>query len=81
MADERERLVSDVLRETILTCGQSRYAICKASGVSQANMSRFVRGLTSMHMDSMDKICDVLELTLVPMRNKTRTKPLLRLVK
>ncbi len=43
----------------------SRYAICKASGVEQAVMSRFMAGKRGLTLTTLDALADVLGLDLV----------------
>ncbi len=67
------QMVSQQLREAIDGSGQSRYAICKATGIPQSNMSRFMSGQSGLSMESLDTLCEFLGLELKP-TGRTRTK-------
>jgi len=43
----------------------SRYQIAQSSGVSEAALSRFVNGHSSLTLASADKLAKVLDLTVV----------------
>ena len=51
----------------------SRYAICKAIGLNQGAMSRFMSGQGGLSMENVDRIGELLDLELRP-RNKTKGK-------
>jgi transcriptional regulator with XRE-family HTH domain len=53
---------SSLLRRAILDSGMTRYAISVKSGVDQAALSRFMAGKSSLTLDTVDKLVDVLEL-------------------
>jgi predicted XRE-type DNA-binding protein len=55
---------SDQLRRAISQSGLSQYAICKATGINKANLSRFMRGETGLEMANTDKIVAMLGLKL-----------------
>lgn len=67
--------VTDQVRRAILTSGMSRYAICKASGVEQAALSRFMAGKTSLTLTTLDRMADVLGLDLVVRKPKRKRGP------
>lgn len=56
------------LRRTIEDSEESRYAISKATGVSEAVLSRFVRGHTQISGENIDRLCSHLGLELRPAR-------------
>lgn len=58
---------SDELRRAIDGSGMSRYAICKAIGLSQATMSRFMSGRGGLSVDVLDRLADCLQLSVVSM--------------
>ena len=62
----------DQIRQAIDDCGESRYAISKATGVSQASLCRFVNRQLGLSMDAIDSLADYLNL-YVAVRGK-RTK-------
>ncbi len=53
------------LQQAITDSGLSRYAICKATGIAQSVMSRFMAGTQGLTLDSADKLAQFLgyELT------------------
>lgn len=56
---------SDQLREAIDASGMTRYAICKATGIPQSVMSRFMAGTNGISMESVDLICSTIQARLV----------------
>jgi transcriptional regulator with XRE-family HTH domain len=80
--DPRRDKLTDQIRKVILTSPWSRYAICKAVGMSQATMSRFINGHGGLSLDMLDRIADVLDLNIAagtphipPKKQKTGPKP------
>ena len=63
-------LFSSILRRAILESGLSRYAVSVRSGVDQAALSRFIAGKSSLNLDSVDKLVDVLGLEVRPRRKR-----------
>lgn len=63
--------VTDQLRRAVEGCGQTRYAIGKATGIPQSVLSRFVAGGRGLRSENIDRLCDYLGLMLTP---KTRRK-------
>jgi len=60
--------IEEQLRQAILTAGVSRYALSKASGVSQGVLSRFVHGERTVTMDTAARIAAALGLELRPVK-------------
>jgi transcriptional regulator with XRE-family HTH domain len=61
---KRTLTVSEQLRDAIVTAGITRYRIAKDTGVNQAALSRFIRGITSLDLITADKLCAYLRLEL-----------------
>ena len=59
---------ADQLREAIRACGESRYALAKRTGISQAVLSRFMAGKAGLGLESINTLMDVLELEVRPRR-------------
>jgi hypothetical protein len=55
--------VTDTLRTALERCGESRYAVSKATGIPQSGLSRFAAGHT-MRGDSIDVLAEYLGLAL-----------------
>jgi transcriptional regulator with XRE-family HTH domain len=55
---------SEELRAAIDASGMSRYAICKAIGLDQAEMSRFMARKYGLRMQVLDKLAELLDLHL-----------------
>jgi len=60
--------LSDQLRAAVRNCGETRYAIAKATGIDQSTLSRFVNGERGLSMDAMDTLGEYLGLELVTKR-------------
>jgi transcriptional regulator with XRE-family HTH domain len=56
--------LSDQIRRAVAHCGQTRYAIAKATGVSQSTLSRFVNGERGLPMDTLDILAEYLDLRI-----------------
>ena len=63
---KRAKTVTEQLRQAIDASGQSRYAICKALGIDQAHLSRFMGGECGLSTDTLDALCEYLGLELRP---------------
>jgi transcriptional regulator with XRE-family HTH domain len=57
--------LSDRIREAVDASGLSRYAICKAIGLNQGAMSRFMSGKSGMSLDSLDRIAEFIGIEVV----------------
>lgn len=69
---------SDQIREAVDNCGQTRYAIWKATGIGQATLSRFMAGERGLPMKTLDVLAEYLGFRLVvdgkPAATKRKTK-------
>ncbi len=63
MATKRVKL-SDQIRRAVETCGRTRYAIAKATGISEATLSRFMSAERGLPMKTLDRLADHLELNI-----------------
>ena len=61
---KRAKTVTEQLRQAIELSGQSRYAIWKATGIDQAQLSRFIVGERGLSLDALDRLCAHLGLEL-----------------
>lgn len=55
MGRKKSESLSDGMRRLVMTCGQSRYAIWRETGISEATLSRFVSG-EGMSFPNLDKL-------------------------
>ena len=62
--DNRRRF-SDQIRDVVNASGLSRYAICKAIGFNQGAMSRFMSGKGGMSLETLDRLAELLGLSIV----------------
>ncbi|HVS72238.1 MAG TPA: helix-turn-helix transcriptional regulator [Phycisphaerae bacterium] len=68
---EKTKTISDQLRAAIIAAPVSRYRIAQETGVSEAALSRFVRGERGLDLTSVDRLAAYLELSLSP-RSSTK---------
>jgi plasmid maintenance system antidote protein VapI len=47
---------SEQLREAVLRCGKTRYRISKETGITEAQLSRFVNGHADIALPTADKL-------------------------
>ena len=66
--------LTDQLREAIDASGLSRYAVCKAIGVDQSTISRFMAGKAGLALDTVDKLGELLGLKLVATKKPAKDK-------
>jgi transcriptional regulator with XRE-family HTH domain len=57
---------AEVIRRAVRDSGKTPYAVAQESGVPQAVLSRFLRGLRSVNLDTAEKLCRALGLDLRP---------------
>lgn len=62
--------MTDTLRTAVERCGQSRYAISKATGVPASVLSRFVADGRGLRSENIDKLCAHLGLALKPGKSR-----------
>lgn len=63
MKGKRPKL-SDQIRQAVDACGQTRYAIAKATGIDAATLSRFMSAERGLPMKTLDRLADFLELNI-----------------
>jgi hypothetical protein len=65
MAKKRKRRAfQDEIRRAIKTCGKTRYAIWKETGVAQSTLSEFMAGGRGLSMRNLDLLAECLDLRL-----------------
>ncbi|MCA9259503.1 MAG: helix-turn-helix domain-containing protein [Planctomycetales bacterium] len=60
---------ADQLRHAIRDSDQSRYRICKETGIDQASLSRFMNG-AGLSLDHIERLVSHLALELVKIKKK-----------
>ena len=66
--------LTDQLRQAVLNCGQSQYAICKATGIDKTALFRFVTGERGVSMEVMNTLGEYLGLRIVADKPKSKAK-------
>jgi transcriptional regulator with XRE-family HTH domain len=66
----RPKRFSDEIRRAVDASGLSRYRICKEIDITESTMSRFMNGTGGLSMASLDKLAELLALSIT-----TRPKP------
>jgi len=64
--------VTEQLRKAVEACGQTRYAIGKATGIPASVLSRFVAEGRGLRSENIDKLCGYLGLVLTAKSGKAR---------
>ncbi len=64
--------VTDQLRKAVERCGQTRYAISKATGVPASVLSRFVASGRGLRSENIDRLCAYLQLELASKVRRAR---------
>lgn len=57
---------SEQLKQAIESSELTRYRIAKDSGVAQSTLSQFINGNRAISLANIDRICELLDLELVP---------------
>ena len=75
MARHRSPSIIDQLRRAVAGCGLSLNGLAKATGVHQAQLSRFMRAERSLSLPAAAKLCAYLGLSLTSPTPKPREGP------
>ena len=73
MTKQRITKLSDSVRKAIDECGESRYAIAKATGIDESALAKFYNGHRGITTDTLDRLAEYLELRIV-MERKPKGK-------
>lgn len=68
----RMATVTEQLRRAVEGCGQTRYAISKATGIPASVLSRFVASGRGLRSVNIDRLCAHLGLVLTAKAGKAR---------
>jgi transcriptional regulator with XRE-family HTH domain len=72
MDSMRTQRFSDQIRAAVDASGLTRYRICKTIGLSESSMSRFMAGKSGLSWDAVDRLAELLGLTVTTDgKNKT----------
>jgi plasmid maintenance system antidote protein VapI len=68
--------LTDQLRKAIddNPAGMTRYAVCRAIGLDQSTLSRFMAGKAGLALETVDKLGELLELKLVTTKKPGKGK-------
>ena len=65
--------VAAILADAFAESGLSQRALGEAAGISQSQMSKYLRGERPMLIDDLDKVCFVLGLSIVDVVGRALT--------
>jgi len=66
--------VSDQIRAILKSCGRTRYAIAKATGISEATLSKFATGQRGLPMKTLDRLGEYLGLQVIQTKQTKGTR-------
>lgn len=66
--------LSEQIRRAVKKCGQTRYAISKATGIAESTLSRFLAGERGLPMKTLDRLADHLDLNLAAPQHTDRKR-------
>ena len=72
MTHRKHPPMSEQIRQAIDASDKTRYRVALEAGIDHATMSRFMAGKVGMSLETLDRLIDVLDLELVPRRQKGR---------
>jgi transcriptional regulator with XRE-family HTH domain len=55
----------DSIRKAIEASGKTRYAIHKATGIDQGQLSKLMKGQAGLSLDTLEKLADFLGLEII----------------
>lgn len=64
----KSKTLSEAMRDAIRRDGRSTYALANDSGVSRAQVVRFINGTRELTLPVASKLCETLRLELRPIR-------------
>jgi transcriptional regulator with XRE-family HTH domain len=73
MKRKRAKL-TEQLRQAVLNCGETQYAVCKATGIDKTALSRFINGERGVSMKVLDTLGEYLGLQIVNDKPKGKAK-------
>ena len=67
-------MIPDTIRKAIEAGNKSRYAIAKETGVSESQLSQFMKGTKGLSYESLERVARCLDLEIT-IRPKKKRKP------
>ena len=64
--------VTERLRQAVENCGESRASMSRATGINEGILSRFVVNGDGLRSDTLDRLCEHLELELTAKGRKRK---------
>lgn len=74
MGTKRPTRLTDEVRQAVENCGQTRYQIWKATGISEPTLARLVSGERFLSPDALDTLGEYLGLRIVADKPKKKGK-------
>jgi DNA-binding Xre family transcriptional regulator len=57
--------LTEQIRRAVADCGITRYRLWQLTGIDEAALSRFVGGQRGLSFESLDTLCDFLQIDIV----------------
>ena len=74
MRTKQAKTLTDQVRHIVVNCGQTRYQIWKATGISEATLSRLVSGGRFLSPTALDTLAEYLGLRIVADTPQSKAK-------
>jgi transcriptional regulator with XRE-family HTH domain len=75
MARKPKRLkLTDQIRKALAECGETRYRICKNTGLAPAALCRFQSGERGLSTESLDTLAEYLGLSIISTKEPANRK-------
>lgn len=71
---KRRIKLSEQIRRAVDNCGETRYAISKATEIDQATLSRFISVERGLPMKTLDVLAEYLNLNITVGTRRTKSK-------
>lgn len=65
--------VLDAIRKAIEASGETRYRLWQATGISQSQLSRLMKGQAGLSVESLEKLAEALGLEIIIRSAKRKT--------
>jgi plasmid maintenance system antidote protein VapI len=72
MTAKQQKRLTDQLRHIVENCGQTRYQVSKATGISEPTLARLVSGERFLSPDALDVLGKYFGLRIVTDKPKTK---------